>query len=385
MSRVPVCVAGTGLCVPAPRLASGHLERSLGLEAGWVDRRTGILERRIAPADVAVSDLAVAAGESAICAAGIAPSAVSLLVLATSTPDHLLPPTAPAVAARLGLTAPAFDLAAACTGFLYGYAVGVRWLAGRCASAGREEAVLVIAANVLSRRINWCDRDTAPLFGDGAGAVVLREAPSPIGGVIGMELSSDGERWRDIQVPAGGSRKPATVEAVEAREMCMVMRDGRSVFRYALRAMVESAQRVLGAAGTTAAEIDWFVPHQAGAKLVRGAAAGLGIPDDRVVANFERYGNTSAASIPMALHEAAADGRVRPGNLVLMAAAGAGMTAGAVLVRWAGAVGVKMLLIPRSERNRLLGVQAEGEAATLYNAAQSYVTTLGHSSTMYRA
>lgn len=196
------------------------------------------------------------------------------------------------------------------------------------------EAVLVIGANVLSHRVNWADRDTAPLFGDGAGAVVLRLAPGSSGGVLGMDLASDGELWREIHVPAGGSRRPVTAEAVRTSETLMVMEDGRRLFRHALRALVASAKRVLASTGVTPSEIRWFVPHQAGSRLIHDAATAIGIPRERVIATFERYGNTSAASIPMTLHEAVTAGQIRRDDLILLAAVGAGMTAASVLLRW---------------------------------------------------
>ncbi|HEU4648130.1 MAG TPA: beta-ketoacyl-ACP synthase III [Gemmatimonadales bacterium] len=335
MSRIatlPVRIAGTGLYVPDAVLTSAALEERLGLEPGWIARRTGIEERRIAAPDEAVSDLAVAAGRDALRTAGVSPADVVLVVLATSTPDHVLPPTAPAVAARLGLTAPAFDLAAACSGFLYGLVLAGHWLGGPAAHAGG--AALVIGANILSRRVNWRDRKTAPLFGDGAGAVVLRVAPGERGGILGLHLSSDGTAWRDVFVSAGGSRAPMTVDALERGEQFMTMPDGGQLFRRAVRALVHSGKEALRMACLDARNLDWFVPHQAGSRLIRAGADGLGIPVERVISNVARYGNTSAASIPMALHEAVMTGRVRSGDLVLLGAVGGGLTAGAAVLRW---------------------------------------------------
>jgi 3-oxoacyl-[acyl-carrier-protein] synthase-3 len=308
------------------------LEERLGLEPGWIARRTGIEERRIAAPDEAVSDLAVAAGQEALSAAGVSPADVVLVVLATSTPDHVLPPTAPAVAARLGLMSPAFDLAAACSGFLYGLVLASHWLAGPAAQAG--SAALVIGANILSRRVNWRDRKTAPLFGDGAGAMVLRTAPAGRRGILGLHLSSDGTAWRDVFVPAGGSRAPMSRDALDRGEQFMVMPDGGQLFRRAVRALVHSGEQALRAACLDANDVDWFVPHQAGRRLIGAAADGLGIPLERTISNVTRYGNTSAASIPMALHEAVMAGRVRAGDLVLLGAVGGGLTAGAAVLGW---------------------------------------------------
>ncbi|HEU4587929.1 MAG TPA: beta-ketoacyl-ACP synthase III [Gemmatimonadales bacterium] len=335
MSRnatLPVHIAGTGLYAPRTVLTSATLEERLGLEPGWIARRTGICERRIAAPDEAVSDLAVAAGRDALDAAGVSPADVLLVILATSTPDHVLPPTGPAVAARLGVTSPAFDLAAACSGFLYGVVLASHWLAGPTAHAG--SAALVIGANILSRRVNWRDRKTAPLFGDGAGAVVLRAAPGERRGILGLHLASDGTAWRDISVPAGGSRAPVTADALERGEQFMTMPDGAQLFRRAVRALVHSGEQALNAACLGARDLDWFVPHQAGTRLIQAGADGLGIPAERVISNVARYGNTSAASIPMALHEAVIAGRVRTGDLVLLGAVGGGLTAGAAVLRW---------------------------------------------------
>lgn len=327
-----VYLAGTGSYVPATLLVSSAVEDRLGLERGWIERRTGIRARRAAGANEAVSDLAVRAAELALREAGENPVDVSLLVLATSTPDYLLPPTAPSVAHRLGVNAPAFDLAASCSGFLYGMAVADRWL--RAAPDPESTSVLLIGANVLTRRVRWTDPKTAPLFGDGAGAVLLR-AGSPIaGGLRAIDVQADGSSGDHIHVPAGGSRRPLSAEAVDRGEHLMVMTDGAALFRHAVRAMVGSAERALRSARVTAAEIDWFVPHQASSRIVQRSAELLAIPRDRVLSNLESYGNTSAASIPMVLHEASADARIKEGALILLAAAGAGLTSGAAVIQW---------------------------------------------------
>jgi len=339
MTGLPVRVAGTGICLPSQVLTSDELGQALELDEEWILRRTGIRERRIAADHEAVSDLAIRAGDDALRAAGIYRSQVALVVLATSTPDHPLPPTAPAVAHRLGLAVGAFDLAAACSGFVYGFALAARWLAA--APDDERDSALVIGANILSRRVNWRDPRTAPIFGDGAGAVVIqrRRGPAPTanqlaGGVLAVDLAAHGEHWCDIQIPAGGSRKPVTHDGLDAGETLMVMENGSAMFRRAVRAMTASAERTLERAGVSAGDLSWLIPHQAGARIVSEVAEALGVSDDRVIRNFERYGNTSAASIPIALHEALTDHRIRSGDLVLLTAVGSGMTAGSLLLRW---------------------------------------------------
>jgi 3-oxoacyl-[acyl-carrier-protein] synthase-3 len=325
-------LAGTGSYAPDTLLMSSAIEDGLGLERGWIERRTGVRARHVAGATEAVSDLAVRAAELALREAGEDPADVSLLVLATSTPDHLLPPTAPSVAYRLGVNAPAFDLAASCSGFLYGMAVADRWL--RAAPDAGSASVLLIGANVLTRRVRWTDPKTAPLFGDGAGAVLLRAGSPLAGGLRAIDVQADGSRGDQIHIPGGGSRRPLSAEAVDRGEHLMVMTDGSALFRHAVRAMVGSAQRALRSAGVAAAEIDWFVPHQASSRIIQRTAELLGIPGDRVLSTLESHGNTSAASIPMALHEASADARFEEGSLILLAAAGAGLTSGAAVIEW---------------------------------------------------
>lgn len=327
-----VAIAATGAAVPAAVVRSEELEARLGLEPGYILRRTGIRERRVAGPGEATSDLAVAAGAQALAAAGCPPDRVCLLVLATSTPDHLLPPTAPQVAHRLGIRAPAFDLAAACSGWIYALAVAACYL--RCAPPGA--AALVIGANVLSRRVNWQDPHTAPLFADGAGATVLHRGPG-LAALRSLWLDADGSAWDQIYIPAGGSRQPLDAGALAQGLHLMRMARGPALFRDAVHRLAGAARQALAAAGLEAAQVDAFIPHQANGRLVAAAAEALGIPPERTVVNVDRYGNTSAATIPLALHEAACQGRLRPGHRVLLAAVGAGMTAGAAVLEWQGA------------------------------------------------
>lgn len=332
MGRRRCQIAGTGSAVPATVLPSARIEESLGLEPGWIAARTGVRERRVAGPEEATSDLAVAAGAMALQRAGIDPGAVRLLLLATSTPDHPLPATAPQVAHRLGLRAAAFDLAAACSGFLYGLELADRWL--RADGAADPGAALVIGANVLSRRVNWRDRNTAALFGDGAGAVVLRLGEAAETGLLTTWLTADGSRWQRVYIPAGGSRQPLTAEALAEGLHLMQMERGPDLFREAVRMLADAARAALKQCELRTADVDHFIPHQANARLIAEAARLLGIAPERTVVNVDRYGNTSAASIPLVLHEAALTARLRPGDLVLLAAVGSGMTAGAAVLRW---------------------------------------------------
>jgi 3-oxoacyl-[acyl-carrier-protein] synthase-3 len=327
-------IVAVGHALPDRRVTSAELEQRLGLEAGWIERRTGIRERRYAAPDEATSDLAVAAGRDALTRGRERLSApVGMLLLATSTPDHLLPPTAPLVAHRLGLTGcGAIDLAGACTGFLAALALGHSY----CRTHGCS--VLVVAANVLSRRINPADPMTAVLFADGAGAVLLGPDPGP-DAVLAVHADSRGDLYDQITIPVGGSRTPLTPEAVRDGSHLMRMARGPELYREAVRGLVRCGTAALERAGLTAADVDWWVPHQANARVVRDAGDRLGIGPERTVSAVETLGNSSAASIPVALARAARDGRFRPGQLLLLTAVGAGMTEAAAVIRWTESAG----------------------------------------------
>ncbi len=321
-------IAAVGHALPERRVTSGELEERFGLEAGWIERRTGIRERRYAAANEATSDLAIRAAATAIDQAGSLLAPVGVLLLATSTPDHLLPPTAPLVAHRLGLNGcGAIDLAGACTGFLTALALGrAHCLVQRC-------SVLVIGANVLSRRLNPSDPATSALFADGAGAMLLsptRDADD----FLSVHLDSRGEFYKDIVVPAGGSRTPMTAQSVAAGEHWMRIARGADVYREAVRAMVRCSEVALQQAGLLTAQIDWWVPHQANARIIRDTSERLGIAPQRTISVVETIGNTSAASIPIALSLASHDGRIRAGHRLLMTAVGAGMSEAAIVARW---------------------------------------------------
>jgi 3-oxoacyl-[acyl-carrier-protein] synthase III len=327
MSRpLDVAVAGWGAYAPERVLTNSELERSLDTTGDWVVDRTGIHERRIVGPGETTSTMAVTAAGAAIEDAGLTPDDIDVLVVATTTPDQMIPACSAFVSEGLGLRCGSFDLNAACAGFAYSLVVGSALIA---TGAGR---VLVVGAEALSPFVDYEDRSTAVIFGDGAGAAVLQ--PSTHGAaLLSWDLGCDGSAASLIEVPAGGSRSPATTGTVEARQHYLRMQ-GNEVFRRAVRAVVDSAGATLAAAGVTAADVTAFVPHQANLRIVQAAANRLGIPMERTIVNIERYGNTSAASIPLALAEAAGEGRIGDGDLVLLSGFGAGMTWASALLRW---------------------------------------------------
>jgi 3-oxoacyl-[acyl-carrier-protein] synthase III len=319
-------IIGFGHFVPENRVENAQIEERLGLEPGWIERRTGIRARRWADPGDALTDLAVKAGAAALDDAGIERSDVALTLLATSTPDHLLPPSGPLLAHRLGLDrSGAIDLAGACSGFLYALTLAD----GFVRSQGRP--VLVVAGNILSRRINPSERGSAILFADAAGAVVLAPSDDPATGVLGVDLASDGSGYDLISIPAGGSRQPFSAD-VAPEQTLMTIADGREVFARAVRLMTECSVRALDAAGLSAEDIHRFVPHQANERIFDAVCRKLGLPHGTVVRTIEEYGNSSAATIPLSLSMANRDRPFVRGERVLLAAAGAGLTGGAVVV-----------------------------------------------------
>lgn len=322
-----VRVAGSGAFVPETRVGNAEIETRLGLEPGWIERRTGILSRPVASKEMATSDLAIEAGAQALQAAAVRPSDIGLLLLATSTPDHLLPPTAPLVAHRLSLTnAGAIDLAGACAGFLYALTLGASY------GQSMQKPVLVIASNLLSRRLNPNDPATVALFGDGAGAVVLVPHHEPH--LSGIYLGADGANYDSIRIPAGGTREPVTVEGVHAGRHLMMMAKGPALFKDATAKMAEAGQQAMLNANIRAQDIDCWIPHQANIRLIREAGKLLGIPMDRTITVIDRFANSSAATIPIALVEAVASGTIKRGNQLLLTAAGAGMLNSGLILRW---------------------------------------------------
>ncbi|MBZ9798782.1 beta-ketoacyl-ACP synthase III [Mesorhizobium sp. ES1-4] len=319
-------IVGLGHHVPARKVGNAEIEASLGLEAGWIEGRTGIRARFWAEPGETLSGLAAKAGDMALQAAGIDRQEIGLLLLATSTPDHLLPPSAPLVAHMLGLEkAGGVDLAGACAGFIYAvtFADGFVRL--------HNKPAVVIAANILSRRINPAERASAVLFADAAGAVVLAPSGDPGHGILGASLASDGSAYGLIHIPAGGSNRPFA-EDIAIAETRMTIADGREVFLKAVEMMSRCANEALAAAGIASSDVTRFVPHQANARIFNAVGKSLGIEDERFVKTIAEYGNSSAATIPLSLSVAHGAKPVRPGEKLLLAAAGAGLTGGALVV-----------------------------------------------------
>jgi 3-oxoacyl-[acyl-carrier-protein] synthase-3 len=318
-------ILSTGHYAPEHRVTNADLESRLGLEEGWILRRTGIRERRYAAPDEALSDMAVAAGEMALSRIGFDRARIGLLVLATSTPDHLLPPTAPLVAHRLELTgAGGIDMAGACGGFLHAlaYADGFARLHGK--------PVLVIAANILSRRTNPDERASVILFADAAGAVVVAPDARKTSGIRGLDLATDGASYDLIQIPAGGSRRPFATVSDQA-ETLMRIRDGRAVFSKAVEMMAQTSERALTRAGLGLDDVRYAVPHQANARIIGAVQKKLGLADTRLLSSVAEYGNSSAATIPFTLSLRAEEANLRSGDKLLFCAAGAGLTGGAIV------------------------------------------------------
>lgn len=321
-------IIGLGHYAPSRVVANAEIEASLALEAGWIARRTGILERRFAAEGEALSDMAVAAGEMALRNAGITRDSIALTILATSTPDHLLPPSAPLVAHRLELTrSGGIDMAGACAGFLYALTFADAF------ARVHGKSVLVIAANILSRRINPRERASAVLFADAAGAVVVRPSPRHEAGIAGVELAADGSGYDLIKIPFGGSRAPFA-SAGAASDVLMTITDGKAVFSKAVAMMADSGRAALAVSEHDIGDVTHWVPHQANTRIIEATRQRLGIAPERTLGSVEHYGNSSAATIPFTLSLLAGTRRYAPGDLVLMTAAGAGLTGGAIAWRW---------------------------------------------------
>ncbi len=326
MRLADATIVGHGIAVPEGRLTNADLEARVDTSDKWIVERTGIRERRVAGPDETTASLAVAAGAAAIKDAGLTPTEIDLMIIATATPEQPLPHTGAFVGDRLGLRCGSFDLAAACAGFVYELVVGASMLKTGCKN------VLLVGSETLSRIIDPLDRGTCILFGDGAGAAVIARSEGDHG-LLAWDLGCDGAAAPLLGIAAGGSRLPATTETVAARQHFLFMA-GQQVFKRAVRAVVDSGNATLERAGVSTADVDWFVPHQANLRIIEAAASRLGIAPERTVVNIERYGNTSSASIPLALFEAVDDGRVKPGDLVLLSGFGAGMTWASALLRW---------------------------------------------------
>jgi 3-oxoacyl-[acyl-carrier-protein] synthase III len=322
------CIAGWGTAVPAQRLTNAELEARVDTNDQWIVERTGIRERRIAADSETTATLAIEAGAAAIKHAGLTPDAIDLLIVATATTEQLIPHTGAFVNDGLGISCGSFDLNAGCAGFVYELVVGSSML-----TAGNLEHVLIIGSETLSRVVDPHDRSTCILFGDGAAAMVLSASPDDGPGLLSFDLGVDGSAAGLLEIPAGGSRMPATLQTVGQGDHYLKMQ-GPEVFRRAVRIVIESANHALDRAGVSVDEISWFAPHQANLRIIDAAASRLSIPPERTLVNIDRYGNTSAASIPLVLAEAADDGRLHDGDLVLLSGFGAGLTWGSAVLRW---------------------------------------------------
>jgi 3-oxoacyl-[acyl-carrier-protein] synthase-3 len=316
-----VGITGLGVNVPEQVFTNKDLERYVDTTDEWIVERTGIRERRFATKEEALTDIAAPAAVAAMSNAGVDAASIDLIVVATVTPDMMFPTSSALLADSLGMPdAAAYDLLAGCTGFMYAVAQAYAMV-----SAGLSKRALVVGGDVLSKILDWEDRSTLVLFGDGAGAVVVEHVDE--GGFLGFELGADGGGGENLWLPGSGSRYFEDGDK-------LVKMNGREVFKFATRVMVSSAQKVLDECGLTVDDIDVYVPHQANKRIIDHAASKLGIPEEKVVVNVDRYGNTSSGSIPLALADAAADGRLREGELVLMTGMGAGLTWGSALIEW---------------------------------------------------
>ncbi len=320
-------IAAVGSALPERLVTNDDLSELVDTSDDWIRSRTGIRARRFAGEGDTASTLAADAASRALAAARVDPAAVDLTIVATISGDQPMPATAAFVQDRLGLSGGAFDVQAACAGFIYGTDLGAAQIA-----VGRAETVLVIGTEVLSRFLDFTDRTTCVLFGDGAGAAVLVPGEEP--GLIGSILENDGRHAKLLEIPSGGSRDPFSAETLARGEHLIRMKDGREVFKRAVVGMAEAASRLLDKAGMSADDITLMVPHQANARIIRAVADRLRFPRERVFVDLEEVGNTSAASVPIALDHAWRQGLMRPGDVVLTAAFGAGLAWGANLFRW---------------------------------------------------
>jgi len=324
-----VSITGIGAQVPEKVLTNDDLSKMMDTNDEWIRERTGIRERHFAADEQTTSDLALQASRIALEAANVSPEQIDLIVCATLSPDTPIPSTAVWVQRKLEISAPGFDVNAACAGFSYAMSTATAFI-----ESGHAETILVLGAEVLSRTIDLYDRSVCILFGDGAGALVLRRSEEP--GVLGSVLGADGTAAEILLIPAGGTARPASHETVDARDHSIRMPNGREVFKRAVVEMSAACRQLLEKSGFTADDVDLLIPHQANARIMVAVADRLGVPMERAVVDVESVGNTSAASIPIALDRAWRAGRVHRGDLVLMTSFGAGLAWGANLLRWNG-------------------------------------------------
>ncbi len=332
MSSVPhsVFIRSVGVHTPERRMTNEELSTLVDTNDEWIKTRSGISERRIAGPHENPSDMGAKAATHALKNAGLKPEDIDLLILATMTPDVPFPSTACLLQAKLGLRRdiPCFDISAACSGFVFALQVGTDML-----RSGNYKRALIVGSEKLSSVVDWQDRSTCVLFGDGAGAAIIETTATPNVGILGNILGSDGNNAELIHSAVGGSAKPHTPETIQNREHCLRM-NGKEVFKLAVRVMSESCQRVLSQCGVSSDDVAWFIPHQANARILEAVAGQLNVGLDRFPSNLDRFGNTSAASIPLALEEAWRQGKIKHGDLVLLVAFGSGLTWGATLLRW---------------------------------------------------
>ena len=321
-------VTGWGRYAPSQVLTNADLERMVDTSDEWIRSRTGIRERRVAAANETTASMAAVAGLRAIRTAGIEPDDIDLILLGTLTPDYWMPSTAALVKEAIGNTkAAAFDVMAACSGFVYGFATAQAYIA-----SGLAKHVLVIGAELLTRFLDYTDRSTCILFGDGAGAVVLSASDEP-GGALGVEMTTEPQGAYMIWLPAGGSKSPPSAETISRGEHYVRM-EGKETYRFATKTLASTALESIRRSGLQPSDIDLFIPHQANIRIIEAVAKGLDLPMDKMFINLDKYGNTSAASVPIALAEAVNEGRVKVGDNVVIVAFGAGFTSGAVTINW---------------------------------------------------
>jgi len=320
-------IVSTGMAVPDRIVTNSDLEKMVDTSDAWIRERTGMAERRLSDEHTAASDLALPASRDALRAAGLTPEDLDAVLVATISGDYVFPATACVLQHKLGApNAMAFDLSAACTGYIYGLSVAQAYI-----ESGRYRNILLVGVDMLTKVVDWTDRNTCVLFGDGAGATVIQ--PREEAGVLDTVLGSDGSAAELLYQPCGGTRIPISHEAIENKKHYLYM-NGREIYKYAVREMVQCCRRVLERCGRSIGEVDLIIPHQANNRILEAVAQRLEVPMDRVFINIEKYANTSAATIPIALHEALQQGRLREGSLTLFVSFGGGLTWGASLVQF---------------------------------------------------
>jgi 3-oxoacyl-[acyl-carrier-protein] synthase-3 len=337
-------ITGWGMAVPESVMTNDDLSKIVETNDTWIRERTGIRERRIARDDQFPSTLAVEAAVKALTIANLRPTDLDLIICSTSSPEYIFPATACLIQDQLGATkAGAFDLLAACSGFIYALNMGAQAI-----RSGSIKNALIIGAETLSRFVNWKDRSTCILFGDGAGAFVLQASDQP-GGVLSAVMHSDGSGGNLLSLEGGGSRYPANESTILDGKHYIQM-DGNEVFRFATRVMASATEEVLACAGLTKEQVQWIIPHQANIRIIKAAARGLNLPMERFIVNVEKYGNTSTASIPIAMVEAIEKGQLKAGEKIVMVGFGAGLTWGALAAEWTGPIPSKGHVHPEQYR-----------------------------------